>query len=105
MCDQNDSLLPEYYLLIDEKYGFLYRIPVHDFETMFELIDDEVSEHTNTYQFNKEAKSRNTGYYGFCLDTYICECEFGHARSDWITGNVSFKVKGIYYWHNNIYSN
>lgn len=101
--DNNDISLPEYYLLIDETSSSYYRIPINNFETMFEKSSNNI----DTYQFNERTKSQyeeRCYYGGYSLDNYICEHELNHAKSDWKTGDETFKIKGVYYWHDNIYS-
>ena len=101
MISENE--LREYYLMVDNiNYSSWFRVPVHDFETMFEPISTD--KECQIYQFNNETKkkSRESSYWS--LDNYICECEFNHVRSDWRVSSEGFKVKGVCYWHNNIYN-
>jgi len=91
------SEIREYYLLVEERGNSWFRVPVDEFEDLFEPV--EVG---RTYQFNQKSKDQQNGYWN--LDSYICGCEFNHARSDWSVSDQPFVVKGVYYWHNNIYS-
>ena len=101
MTSETDT--PEYYLLVSENCHDWFKVSSHAFETMFEPINSD--EECMTYQFNQEIKRKARESIYFSLDSYICGCEFNHARSDWRVSGEEFKVKGVYYWHNNIYSN
>ena len=50
----SETELEEYYLLVSENYQDWFRVPVNQFEKMFEPIDS--SEECLTYQFNNENK-------------------------------------------------
>jgi hypothetical protein len=91
-----EEKLEEYYILVDQISFDLYRIPADDFDKMFESIDGQ----GHTYQLNSYSKERDNAYC--CLDSYMGSCQLNNVRSDWEIGNESFKVKGIYYMHNNI---
>jgi len=100
----NENEIKEYYLLIDESsFSNWFRIPSHEFEDMFELLEN--SKYENTYQFNSKTRDIYRSRPYVSLDNYICGCEINHIRSDWRVGNdsSSFIVKGVYYWHNNVY--
>ena len=103
LADLFSKKVPQYYLLVDNSnYVSWFRVPANDFETMFEPIC--LDKDCYTYQFNNETKKKARESVYWSLDTYICECEFNHVRSDWRTSSEPFKVKAVYYWHNNIYN-
>lgn len=92
----------EYYLLVDENNFDFFRIPAAEFEDWFELMENPKCK--KTYRFNKKAKNEQRNNPYFSLDNYICSYSFHHMRSDWSVSDKSFIVKGVYFWHNNVYS-
>ncbi len=86
ISNTNDVL--NYYLLVDENNFDFFRVPEHDFETMFEPVENPKKK--KTYQFTQKTKDNEMTY--FSLDTYICECMFSHARSDWRVGKKPFII-------------
>ena len=97
-CIKSDEECIEYYLLVDYNHPHFYRVTVHDFDNMFEIFEN--LEGIKMCKFNENTKKNNKR-----LDSYICSCWFNHAKSNWRVDNKEqYKIKGTYYWYNNIYS-
>lgn len=87
----------EYYLLIDYEHHFFYRVTVYEFENMFEIFRN--SKGMKMCKFNEHTKKTN-----YRLDSFICGCEFMHAKSDWrVKSKEKYKIVGTYYFYCNIY--
>jgi hypothetical protein len=95
----------EYYMLIDRSNGrYWYRIEADLFEELFEPHEKHTPHETKypsrtrTYRFKKPPDGKMNG-----LDSFMCAREFMHERSEWPCADEAFHVKGVYFWHNNIY--